>query len=328
MGARLVGRDSLIRRRRGWREAAADALHGVCGRWHPEHVTPEDLVTLLAAFVGKDGPSNFDVPLSGDGDWYFCDLSGPDVDEALREAHHEGLIVGDRDGMDGSAVSWVNIRLTVRGLWRLGEWPSTGSEHQREPWDERYWGKVARPLLEELASSPPHERFIFGPDGGWGDNDWQRWFALHRLMDAGLVAGDDSGSSGVANVRVTLRGRDVLNPPANDPLANAEIACNQGNKETATIAAVENALAHRLKQLAARHGVATTDGRGAPKKLAVLNAELKAAGVYDEAERTQVDAWLKLRNEVGHGRADNVSFPRIGALIAGVRVFLDEHTVN
>lgn len=291
-------------------------------------MTREDLVTVLAAFVGKDMPSNFAVPLSDDGDWYFCDLSGSDVDEALCEAHSEGLIVGDRDGMDGSAVSWVNIRLTVRGLWTLGEWPPPGSEHQREPWDERYWGKVARPLLEELASSPPHERFIFGPDGGWTDKDWQRWFALHRLMDVGLVAGDASGSNGVANVRVTLRGRDVLNPPANDPLANAETACNQGNKETATIGAVENALAHRLKQLAARNGVATTDSRGAPKKLAVLNTELKAAGVYDEAERTQVEAWLKLRNEVGHGHADNVSFARIALLIAGVRVFLDEHTAN
>jgi len=278
-------------RRRGGREAAANGLHGVCARCDSERVTRDDLVTVLAAFVGKDMPSNFDVPLSDEGDWYFCDLSGPDVDEALCEAHREGLIIGDRHGMNGSAVTWVNVRLTVRGLWKLGEWPPRGSEHQREPWDERYWGNVARPLLEELASSPPHERFIFGPDGGWGDKDWQRWIALHRLMDAGLVGGDASGSSGVANVRVTLRGRDVLSPAANDPLADADIACNQGNKEKATIAAVENALAHRLKQLAALHGVATTDGRGAPKKLAVLNTELKAAGVYGEAERTQVDAY-------------------------------------
>jgi hypothetical protein len=98
-------------------------------------VTPEDLVTVLAAFVGKDMPSNFDVPLSDDSDWYFCDLSGPDVDEALREAHHEGLIVCEcRQGMDGSAVSWVNIRLMFRP-----------SEHRPSRGEPSWRGSACRP---------------------------------------------------------------------------------------------------------------------------------------------------------------------------------------
>jgi hypothetical protein len=307
---------------------ALSAEHCVLPGWHPERVTREHLMSVLGAFVGKDTPSALDVPLSDDGEWCFCDLAGRDVDNALQEAHGEGLIVGDRHGTGDSAVFWSNIRLTVRGLRTLGEWPPAGSEHQRGPWHERYWGKVPRPLLEELASCPPWGGFIFGPDGGWGGEDWQRWIALHRLMETGLVAGDDGGSGGVADVRVTLRGQDVLVPPANDPLADAEVACRQGSKETAMIAAIEKALGHRLKQLAVRHGVATADGRGAAKRLAVLNADLKAAGVYDEAERTQVEAWLKVRNEVGHGRAENVSLQRIEVVIAGVRVFLDEHTPN
>lgn len=57
----------------------------------------------------------------------------------------------------------------------------------------------------------------------------------------------------------------------------------------------------------------------------MLNSDLRAAGAYDEAERAQIEAWLKLRNEVGHGRGHGVSARRIDTMLAGVQVFLEEH---
>jgi len=59
--------------------------------------------------------------------------------------------------------------------------------------------------------------------------------------------------------------------------------------------------------------------------LALVNNDLKARDAYDEAERAQMEAWLKLRNEVGHGRGEAVTTERIQAMLAGIGVFLTEH---
>lgn len=77
------------------------------------------------------------------------------------------------------------------------------------------------------------------------------------------------------------------------------------------------------KELAEAHGVV----RGA-KKLAAFNNDLKAAEVYGEPTRAQVEAWLKLRNEVAHGRGEAVSVERIENTIAGVWVFLQDHPIE
>ncbi|MCA1707306.1 MAG: hypothetical protein LC808_30190, partial [Actinobacteria bacterium] len=65
--------------------------------------------------------------------------------------------------------------------------------------------------------------------------------------------------------------------------------------------------------------------KGRPKRLAHLNNDLKAMDAYDEGERAQVEAWLKLRNEVGHGRGETVSIRRVEALLAGIGAFLVDH---
>jgi hypothetical protein len=282
------------------------------------------VITILSELVANDAPRIYTVGLNGLDDpdyWSVGGLSGMELDESLREAQRTGLLDASRQTYDGSMVTWSNPRLTLQGLIALGEWPRPGGEYLPGPWDDRYWGRVARPLLERLKHDRPHHGFMQGPDGGWADDEWREWVALHRLIEAGLVDGE-GGSSGVSEVRVTVSGMQALEPPVADPLVEAEIALRQGNKETATIAAVERALADRMKALVPVGGTGDAD---TVKGLSNLNNMLGKAGVYDEATRTQIDAWLKLRNDVAHGRADAVSEARIALLIKGVRVFLAEH---
>lgn len=93
----------------------------------------------------------------------------------------------------------------------------------------------------------------------------------------------------------------------------------------AVVTAVELGLAPRLRELALPLGVATKDAAGQSRKLAALNDDLRKAGAYDETDRAQVEAWLKLRNDVAHAQDQAITDAKVAATLAGVRVFLDEH---
>lgn len=276
---------------------------------------------VLRQLLGRDTPRVLSLEPETEGD--FPGLLGQDVDASLREALHRGLIEGERVLAAGPGIDWVNLRLRVEGLQALGEWPPPEGEHLPGPWDEGYWGERALPRLKHLSDNPPQQGFIFGPHGGMDDERWGKWIAALRLYEAGLIDGDLQ-SGGLSDVRVTDAGARTLDPPDRDPLSVAAVALRRGSKADATIAAVEEALGGRLKELAVTRGVAVDDRRG-PKKLIALNGDLKRAGAYDEAERAQVEAWLKLRNEVGHGRGEDVSARRIETMLTGIAVFLDEH---
>jgi hypothetical protein len=68
-----------------------------------------------------------------------------------------------------------------------------------------------------------------------------------------------------------------------------------------------------------------------PAKLGNLNDQLKTHGVYgpssygSEATRSQVEAWIKLRNVVDHGEGALVSDRRIELLIDGIAEFFVEY---
>lgn len=277
---------------------------------------------VLHELVARDAPS--DLSLEPNADPGFAGIPAQEVDAALREALGRGLLDGERATFSGPEVLWSNPRLRVAGLRHLGEWPPAGGEHLPGPWDHRYWGQRALPALRDVRENPPYHGFLFGPYGGMDDEGWSTWCAILRLLDIGLIDGDLE-QGGLSDVRVTAAGAQVLDPVDRDPLAVAAVAFRHGNKADATIAAVEEALGGRLKELAAVHRVSLVDARGGAKKLSVLNNDLKTAGAFDEAERTQVDAWLKLRNGVGHGRGEAVSLGRIETLLSGVRVFLEDH---
>lgn len=83
-------------------------------------------------------------------------------------------------------------------------------------------------------------------------------------------------------------------------------------------------LEEHLRKLATKNSIATTDASGKPRKATSLNADLKQANVYSNAQHAQVDAWQKIRNEAAHGQPSfqGHNDADIGRMIAGIRDFI------
>jgi len=111
-----------------------------------------------------------------------------------------------------------------------------------------------------------------------------------------------------------------------DLIAQGEGLLRERYARAATVLAGA-ALEEHIKLLATKHGTGTTNPDGSPKKAAVMNAELRKAGVYTEAQRATIEAWQKLRNDAAHGepgfeQADTSLVPNIAPMIQGVRAFV------
>ena len=88
-------------------------------------------------------------------------------------------------------------------------------------------------------------------------------------------------------------------------------------------------LEEHLRKLAVKSSLPIVDANsGKPRKAATLNADLKQANVYSNAQHAQVDAWQKIRNDAAHADPD---FPKkhtngdIERMIAGIRDFIIKH---
>jgi hypothetical protein len=276
---------------------------------------------VLAALVERDSRLGFTLTFAEPSE-LVLGVSGRDVDDALREAQREGLIEGERGEGDGSLAWWSMVRLTDAGLRLLGQWPPAGREFEPGGWDAGYWGRRARPLLEQLRDTPPAHGFYFKPIGEDSDR-WGEWTAILVLGDADLIAGHLT-AEGINSLRLTAAAQQALNPTPPDPLVRAIAQLRSGARVDAIVTAVELVLGGRLKQLAAAHNLPTTKPDSAPLTLSRLNSDLRGAGVYDETDRAQVEAWQKVRNDLAHAQAAP-SDRRIETIIAGIRVFLDEH---
>lgn len=107
-------------------------------------------------------------------------------------------------------------------------------------------------------------------------------------------------------------------------LEMAEGLSGEGYEDAAAVIA-GTSLEVQLKALAAKHGVSLQTPNGAPKKMDAVNAELKAAGVYNAIEHKQVTAWLAIRNSAAHGNYADYDAATVRALIIGVRDFAARH---
>lgn len=276
----------------------------------------------MEALVGHDSRAEINLGF-GEPSALVPGMRGREVDDVLLEASQLKLIVGDRGGGDGSAAWWSRVRLTAAGVRSLGQWPPAGREWEPGIWDGGYWGCVARPLLQRLQDQPPAHGYVEKPIGQ-SSEEWALWTAALQLSEADLISGR-LDADGMADVRVTAPGLRALDPTPRDPVDDAVSKLRSGARVDAIITAVEGALGVRLKQLAAIRDIATTRQDDTPLTLSRLNNDLRSAGAYDETDRAQIEAWLKLRNDLAHADAAVASDARIEAAIAGIRVFLDEH---
>jgi hypothetical protein len=288
----------------------------------PFELAAPHAVAVLSALIARDSRQAFTLEFAQAAGLVPA-LSGRAVDDVLLEARETDLIVGDRGEGDGSVCWWSRVRLPVAGLRWLGQWPPAGREWEPGDWDNGLWGRRARPRLVRLHEAPPQHGFYFKPIGE-GSEAWLDWTALLALGEAGLVSGRES-ESGVDTLRLTASGQRALDPTPCDPLEEATAKLRTGARVDAIVTAVERALAGRLTQLAAKHGAATTRPDGSPLNLNAINTNLRGAGVYGESDRAQVEAWLKVRNDLAHANPTVPSDARVEAVIAGIRAFLDDN---
>jgi hypothetical protein len=289
-------------------------------------VAPNEPTRLLRAVWSHDGRSTLTLVLGEQGTWpVLPELTGAEIDDRLRQAVADTLVEGVRQGGDGSVMYWSGLRLRLPALWELGEWPPYHGEYLPGPWDDGYWGTAGKPKLAELAAS--RDSFCFKPIGSSDQGAWAEWEVVSRLYESDLIDGHPV-DDGLADVRITKHGMQVLEPPEDEPLVRARTDLARDARADAINAAIEQALRPHLERLADALGLATHTERGRRKHLAVLNDELASSGVYGEDVRAEVAAWNALRNRVMHGDDAGVSTRRLEWLIEGVGWFIDENPIG
>ena len=100
----------------------------------------------------------------------------------------------------------------------------------------------------------------------------------------------------------------------------AEGLADQGYKDAAAVIAGTSLEVH-IKALAAKYNISLQLPSGAPKKVDAVNAELKAAGVYNAIEHKHVTAWLAIRNSAAHGDYADYDEAAVKGLVEGVGNF-------
>jgi hypothetical protein len=80
-------------------------------------------------------------------------------------------------------------------------------------------------------------------------------------------------------------------------------------------------LEEHLRKLAPHHAVPIV-ANGKPRKAAQINTDLYGAGAYGKVDHSQIETWLKLRNEAAHGDPSfepNYSLERVRVMLDGIR---------
>lgn len=132
-----------------------------------------------------------------------------------------------------------------------------------------------------------------------------------RFAVVGLAYFPDSSLRGVLTAlrqdveadRLLTFEEDVHGELFSDFLAQAEHLNGEGYPRAAAVLA-GGVIEEHLRQLCKKNGITTADAKGAHLKASAMNNELKKAGVYGEAVRTELESWLKRRNDAAHGDPD------------------------
>jgi hypothetical protein len=112
-----------------------------------------------------------------------------------------------------------------------------------------------------------------------------------------------------------------------DLVGQAEYFLDEGHRLPAAVVSGA-ALEEHLRQLAAKHGIATTTtnaaGKTRPRKASELNDDLHKAKAYSQPEWRQVQVWLDLRNYAAHADPDfkNRADADVRSMVDGIRAFI------
>jgi hypothetical protein len=108
-------------------------------------------------------------------------------------------------------------------------------------------------------------------------------------------------------------------------LEMAEELLTKKYKDAAAVIAGTSLEVH-LHALCTKHSINLQAPNGSPKKADTMNADLKAAGVYNTLEQKQVTAWLAIRNSAANGNYGDYDEAGVKGLIEGVRNFAAKYS--
>ncbi|MDF1530025.1 MAG: hypothetical protein P1R74_12965 [Sedimenticola sp.] len=140
-----------------------------------------------------------------------------------------------------------------------------------------------------------------------------------------LSAIQDEVELGWLNSTRSLISADIFG----DFLEMAEHLLEEKYKDPAAVLA-GSALEQHLKNLALSNGVKTTydhNGKEAPKKADVLNADLVKAGVYTKTDQKSITSWLDIRNNAAHGKFAEYNDEQVKFMLMAISEFMGRVSV-
>ena len=105
-----------------------------------------------------------------------------------------------------------------------------------------------------------------------------------------------------------------------DFLEMAQHLLETGYKDPAAVL-VSTVLENGLRRIARKHDIVVKDN----DNIGSLNTKLGDAKAYSQLDRSQIQAWKKLRDSATHGKYDEYTKPKVEAMLEFVRRFLAEH---
>ena len=109
-----------------------------------------------------------------------------------------------------------------------------------------------------------------------------------------------------------------------DFLEQAEYLLGEGYKDAAAVIA-GGVLEVHLRDLCTKSGIGLelqSGGKVTPKRAGRLNDDLAGADVYSKLDRTNVTAWLGLRNNAAHARYGEYTRDQVALMVQGIRDFI------
>jgi hypothetical protein len=164
--------------------------------------------------------------------------------------------------------------------------------------------------------APTQSQYRESLDGLFKKHGYDNCLILQSLLGVATALRSDM-AAGRTQSAVELIHADLFG----DFLDMSDHLLEEGFKDPAAVLA-GSVLEGHLRQVAVKHGVATNDAKGRPKKADLLNGELVTAGTNGKGDQKNLTAWLHLRNSAAHGKYAGYTKEQVALMSQSVRDFM------
>jgi hypothetical protein len=221
--------------------------------------------------------------------------------------------------LDWAGLLWLTVTATEAALAQLNALLNEYNTFKRHTGTNQQDADAAKMVYRLQAAierlTPPSSSYRQDLDRSRGVRYYK---STGRMVGVAAIAAalrDDIAAGWLSSV-IGLAHADTYA----DYLTMADGLAVQHYKDAAAVIAGTSLEVH-LKALATKEGIDLQATSGAPKKVGIVNDELKREGVYSALEHKQVIAWLAIRNSAAHGTYGDYDEAAVKALIEGVGNF-------